>query len=46
MKTLLTQGARQLPEALRKLDPRHLWRSPGMFLVLPGSVRSRPLTPA
>jgi K+-transporting ATPase ATPase B chain len=38
MTTLLTQGARQLPEALRKLDPRHLWRSPVMFLVLLGSV--------
>lgn len=36
--TLLSQGARQLPEALRKLDPRHMWRSPVMFLVLAGSV--------
>ncbi|NYE36229.1 K+-transporting ATPase ATPase B chain [Nocardioides cavernae] len=35
---LLTQGAQQLPEALRKLDPRHLWRSPVMFIVLLGSV--------
>ena len=35
---LLSQGAAQLPEALRKLDPRHLWRSPVMFLVLLGSV--------
>ena len=36
--SLLSQGARQLPEAVRKLDPRHLWRSPVMFLVLLGSV--------
>lgn len=35
---LLSQGAQQLPEAVRKLDPRHLWRSPVMFLVLLGSV--------
>lgn len=35
---LLAQGARQLPEAIRKLDPRHMWRSPVMFLVLVGSV--------
>lgn len=35
---LLSQGAQQLPDALRKLDPRHLWRSPVMFLVLLGSV--------
>jgi K+-transporting ATPase ATPase B chain len=28
----------QLPSALRKLDPRHLWRSPVMFIVLIGSV--------
>lgn len=35
---LLSQGARQVPEAIRKLDPRHLWRSPVMFLVLLGSV--------
>ena len=35
---LLSQGSRQLPEALRKLDPRHMWRSPVMFLVLLGSV--------
>nr|WP_310250703.1 potassium-transporting ATPase subunit KdpB [Nocardioides sp. BE266] len=35
---LLRQGARQLPEAVRKLDPRHMWRSPVMFLVLLGSV--------
>ncbi|PKH38310.1 K+-transporting ATPase ATPase B chain [Nocardioides alpinus] len=38
MSTLLTQAAHQLPEAVRKLDPRHLWRSPVMFLVLLGSV--------
>ena len=30
---LLRQAGGQLPEALRKLDPRHLWRSPVMFLV-------------
>jgi K+-transporting ATPase ATPase B chain len=35
---LLSQGGQQLPEALRKLDPRHLWRSPVMFLVLLGSA--------
>ncbi|GAA1751514.1 potassium-transporting ATPase subunit KdpB [Aeromicrobium alkaliterrae] len=28
----------QLPSALRKLDPRHLWRSPVMFVVWVGSV--------
>ncbi len=28
----------QLPQALRKLDPRHLWRSPVMFIVWLGSV--------
>ena len=28
----------QLPQALRKLDPRHLWRSPVMFIVWIGSV--------
>jgi len=28
----------QLPSALRKLDPRHLWRSPVMFIVWIGSV--------
>ncbi|MCW2737150.1 potassium-transporting ATPase subunit KdpB [Nocardioides sp.] len=37
---LLTQAAQQLPEAVRKLDPRHMWRSPVMFLVLLGSVAS------
>ncbi len=36
--TLVTQGAQQLPEALRKLHPGHLWRSPVMFLVWLGSV--------
>ena len=29
---------KQLPAALRKLDPRHLWRSPVMFVVWIGSV--------
>ena len=28
----------QLPQALRKLDPRHLWRSPVMFIVWIGSL--------
>ncbi|KQP25952.1 potassium-transporting ATPase subunit KdpB [Aeromicrobium sp. Leaf272] len=28
----------QLPAALRKLDPRHLWRSPVMFVVWIGSL--------
>jgi len=32
------QGLEQLPQALRKLDPRHLWRSPVMFVVWLGSV--------
>ncbi|MTB87362.1 potassium-transporting ATPase subunit KdpB [Aeromicrobium senzhongii] len=36
--SLLKQAARQLPEALRKLDPRHVVRSPVMFLVWLGSV--------
>ena len=35
---LVAQGLRHTPEALRKLDPRHLWRSPVMFLVWCGSV--------
>ena len=37
-RALLSQGVQQLPEAVRKLDPRHLWRSPVMFLVLIGSL--------
>lgn len=28
----------QLPTALRKLDPRHLWRNPVMFVVWVGSL--------
>ncbi|MBC7373435.1 MAG: potassium-transporting ATPase subunit KdpB, partial [Frankiales bacterium] len=32
------QLARSLPEALRKLDPRTLYRNPVMFVVLVGSV--------
>ena len=36
--SLGAQALRQLPSALRKLDPRHLWRSPVMFLVWLGSV--------
>ncbi|CAM3256321.1 potassium-transporting ATPase subunit KdpB [Nocardioides dubius] len=35
---LLAQCAAQLPTALRKLDPRHVWRSPVMFLVWLGSL--------
>ncbi|WP_436701514.1 potassium-transporting ATPase subunit KdpB [Nocardioides sp. BYT-33-1] len=38
LRVLLAQGAAQFPEALRKLDPRHLWRAPVMFLVWLGSV--------
>ncbi|MQW75287.1 potassium-transporting ATPase subunit KdpB [Nocardioides sp. dk4132] len=38
LRTLAAQGVEQLPEALRKLDPRHLWHSPVMFLVWLGSV--------
>ncbi|WGX96586.1 potassium-transporting ATPase subunit KdpB [Nocardioides sp. L-11A] len=38
LRVLLGQALQQLPEALRKLDPRHLWRSPVMFLVWLGSV--------
>ena len=35
---LSRQLVAQLPAALRKLDPRHLWRSPVMFVVWIGSV--------
>lgn len=35
---LSRQLVAQLPSALRKLDPRHLWRSPVMFLVWLGSI--------
>ncbi|NPC96508.1 potassium-transporting ATPase subunit KdpB [Nocardioides sp. zg-DK7169] len=38
LRTLAAQGVEQLPEALRKLHPRHLWRAPVMFLVWLGSV--------
>ncbi|WKN48976.1 potassium-transporting ATPase subunit KdpB [Nocardioides sp. Arc9.136] len=38
LRLLAGQALEQLPEALRKLDPRHLWRSPVMFLVWLGSV--------
>ena len=34
----LEQLWRQLPAALLKLDPRHLWRSPVLFIVWLGSV--------
>ena len=36
--SLATQLWQQLPSALLKLDPRHLWRSPVMFVVWIGSV--------
>jgi len=32
------QALEQLPQALRKLDPRHLWRSPVLFIVWLGSI--------
>ncbi|WP_232677084.1 potassium-transporting ATPase subunit KdpB [Nocardioides sp. R-C-SC26] len=35
---ILAQTVEQLPAALRKLNPRHLWRSPVMFLVWLGSA--------
>ena len=35
-----------LPEALRKLDPRTMWRSPVMFVVLVGSVLDAANAPA
>ncbi|WP_426243369.1 potassium-transporting ATPase subunit KdpB [Nocardioides sp. LHG3406-4] len=38
LRTLTAQSLEQLPEAIRKLDPRHMWRSPVMFLVWLGSV--------
>jgi K+-transporting ATPase ATPase B chain len=37
-RALSAQAVRQLPEAVRKLDPRHMWRSPVMFLVWLGSI--------
>ncbi len=36
--------ARALPDALRKLDPRTLWRNPVMFIVEIGAVWSTVLT--
>jgi len=33
-----TQLWRSLPDALRKLDPRTLWRNPVMFIVEVGAV--------
>jgi K+-transporting ATPase ATPase B chain len=36
--------ARSFPEALRKLDPRTLWRNPVMFIVEIGAVWSTVLT--
>jgi K+-transporting ATPase ATPase B chain len=36
--TMLRSLISQLPAALRKLDPRHLWRSPVMFIVWIGSL--------
>ncbi|NRQ49514.1 potassium-transporting ATPase subunit KdpB [Aeromicrobium sp. YC3-14] len=38
IRLLIKQMLAQLPAALRKLDPRHLWRSPVMFIVWLGSV--------
>ncbi|MCL3820026.1 potassium-transporting ATPase subunit KdpB [Aeromicrobium wangtongii] len=38
LQLLMKQMLAQLPAALRKLDPRHLWRSPVMFVVWLGSV--------
>lgn len=38
LQLLFKQMLAQLPAALRKLDPRHLWRSPVMFIVWLGSV--------
>ncbi|WP_425490349.1 potassium-transporting ATPase subunit KdpB [Nocardioides daedukensis] len=38
LRIMATQGLQQFPEALRKLDPRHMWRSPVMFLVELGSL--------
>lgn len=35
---LVRRATHELPSALLKLDPRHLWRSPVMFVVLLGSV--------
>ena len=34
----LSQLVSQVPTALLKLDPRHMWRNPVMFVVLIGSV--------
>ncbi|QMW66267.1 potassium-transporting ATPase subunit KdpB [Mumia sp. ZJ1417] len=34
----LSQLVSQVPTALAKLDPRHMWRNPVMFVVLVGSV--------
>src|ERR1700751_6047307 len=36
--------AQSLPDALRKLDPRTLWRNPVMFIVEIGAVWSTVLT--
>ncbi|QCX27386.1 potassium-transporting ATPase subunit KdpB [Nocardioides jishulii] len=38
LRLLAAQGIAQLPEAFRKLDPRHLWHSPVMFVVWLGAV--------
>ncbi|WP_370616823.1 potassium-transporting ATPase subunit KdpB [Mumia sp. Pv 4-285] len=34
----LSQLVSQVPTAMAKLDPRHMWRNPVMFVVLIGSV--------
>ncbi len=38
LRVLVAQAVQQFPGALRKLDPRHMWRSPVMFLVWLGSI--------
>lgn len=44
MTQLLTLGAAQLPAALRKLNPVHLFRSPVMFVVWVGAVLTTALS--
>ena len=40
----LNQLLSQLPAALLKLDPRHMWRSPVMFIVWLGSLATTVIT--
>ena len=42
----IAQLSAALPEALRKLDPRTLWRNPVMFVVEVGAVYATVLTAA